>query len=317
MKTVGPILKKARQEKGLEIKEVFKEIKIPPKFINALEEGRWYLFSSRVHAQGFLKIYAEFLGLNVEEVLAFWRREYKNSGEENAPAFLTPVTRPRLLITPGRIITITTLVFIVLFLLYIFTQYRSFAGAPILIIDQPPGDTTTAAAILNVSGRTDPDAQLFINGQKVAVDNKGTFSTKITLATGANRLSFEAVNKLGKTRKETRTVVMEKKSAAEGPPGVEGQVAATESAKPRQEGGLNAHLKIGPNSSWLRVVVDEKEVFEGIVVAGGEKEFIAQERIYLKTGNAGSTTVEINGVPQDPLGGEGEVVEKEYTVPLP
>jgi cytoskeletal protein RodZ len=314
MKTVGPILKKARQEKGLKIKEVFQEIKISPKFLKALEEGQWGLFSSRVHARGFLKIYAEFLGLNVDEVLAFWRREYKGArGEERPPTFLAPIKRPRFVITPGRIVSLATLIFIVLFLLYIFIEYRSFAGAPILIIDQPLSDTITKNDVLNVVGRTDPDAEVFINGQKVAVDDKGSFSIKLTLAAGANPLNFEAINKLGKTRKETRTVVLEKKTPQEEPPEKEGEVAATESAQPQAKEGLKIKIIIGPNSSWLRTVADEKEVFEGIVVAGGSKEFIVQKKVYLKTGNAGSTTVEINGVVQEPLGNEGEVVEKEYT----
>lgn len=307
MKTVGSILKKARQEKGWELSDVFAELKIQPRFLNALEEGNWAVFNSSVHAKGFLKNYAEHLGLNTDEILAFFRREYK---EEPPRArllqnFVTPLSRPRLVVTPGMVISVVTFTLVVLFLSYLFFQYRSFAGAPILIIDQPGADTTTNEPLLNVAGRTDPDAQAYINSQKINVDEKGNFSTHVTLVPGANILNFEAVNKLGRKNAETRTVILQVEKE-EAPKDTETQ--------PAPKSQLEVRIEIGPSSSWLRVVADDKQVFEGAVITGGSKTFVAGKKLHLRTGNAGSTKVFINGQEQDILGPEGTVAEREYTL---
>lgn len=310
MKTAGSILKNAREKKGLSHKEIFQEIKIHPRFLQALEESNWSVFSSGVHAKGFLKNYAEYLGLNVDEVLAFFRREYNE--KKNSPkikSVIKPLSSPRLVITPGLVLTTATLVFVTLFFGYVIYQYRSFAGAPILIVDQPRTDLTTSEPVLNVVGRTDPDATVSLNGQQISIGEKGTFSAHVTLAEGVNTLNFVAENKLGKENKVTRTVVVR----ATAPVAAEvGHVEATGAAKPKVYEGVTVGVRIGPNAAWVRAEADGSEIFEGLVAAGVTKTFSAKEKLTLRTGNAGSTKVFINGVEQEPLGKEGEVVEHEY-----
>ncbi len=312
MKTVGSILKKAREEKGLSHKEVFQVVKIHPRFLEALEKGNWGLFSSGVHAKGFLKNYAEYLNLNVDEVLAFFRREYdEKANQKKIKSFIKPLSAPRLVITPGLVLATATVAFITLFFGYVIYQYRSFAGAPILIIDNPQTDLTVSDPLLNVVGRTDPDATISLNGQEITTGEKGTFSAHITLAEGVNTLNFIATNKLGKENKVTRTVVVRSEISPEAAE-VAG-VEATKSAQPKVDGGLEVELRIGPNAAWISVQADGSGVFEGVIAAGVTKKFSAEEKIFLKSGNAGSTKVLVNGVEQEALGKEGEVVEHEYS----
>ncbi len=232
MKTVGSILKNKREEKDLSHKEIFKVIKIHPRFLKALEKSDWSVFSSGVHAKGFLKNYADYLGLNVNEVLAFFRREYdEKKNDKKIKNALSPLSGPRLLITPGLVLATATILFVTLFFGYIIYQYRSFAGAPVLILDQPRTDETVSDTLLSIVGRTDPDATIFLNGQEIATGEGGTFSTRITLSEGANTLNFVAENKLGKKNAITRTIVVRPKEIKE--PEVAGE-SATESAKPKR-----------------------------------------------------------------------------------
>jgi len=233
MKSVGSILKKAREEKGLSYKEIFQIIKIHPRFLQALEESNWEVFSSAVHAKGFLKNYAEYLGLNTDEVLAFFRREYdEKKNQKKLQNFIRPLAVPRLVITPGLVLATATVVFVTLFFGYIIYQYRSFAGAPILIIDEPRADLTVSDPLFNVVGRTDPDATVSLNGQEIATGERGTFSAHITLAEGVNTLNFIAKNKLGKENKITRTVVVRPPLPKE--PEVAG-TETTESGQPKTQ----------------------------------------------------------------------------------
>lgn len=310
MKTVGSILKKAREERGLSHKEIFQVIKIHPRFLEALEKSDWSIFSGSVHAKGFLKNYAEYLELDTNEVLAFFRREYdEKKNNKKIRSTIKTLSVPRLVVTPGLVLAAATAVFVTLFFGYIIYQYRSFAGAPILIIDQPQTDLTVSDPLLNVVGRTDPDAAVFLNGQEISTGERGTFSAHITLAEGVNTLNFIAKNKLGKDNKVTRTVVVRPEA-----PSVAGTTSteSTSSAKTKVYEGLEVELRIGPNASWIGIEADGSEVFEGVIAAGVTKKFGAREKIFLKSGNAGSTKVFVNGEEQEPLGGEGEVAEREF-----
>ena len=77
MKSVGNILKSQRHKKNFSLDDVHKFVKIHPKFLTALETGDYSVFSNKIHATGFLKNYAEFLGLDVDKMLGLWRREYE------------------------------------------------------------------------------------------------------------------------------------------------------------------------------------------------------------------------------------------------
>ena len=68
MKTVGQILKSQREKKKLTVNDVYKFIRIHPRFITALENDNYSGFEGRVHAKGFLKIYTDFLELNINEI---------------------------------------------------------------------------------------------------------------------------------------------------------------------------------------------------------------------------------------------------------
>lgn len=81
------------------------------------------------------------------------------------------------------------------------------AVAPILAVSALPTGSYTSTQTQNVSG-TVTDANLdsvTVNGQPVAVTN-GTFSTAVTLVTGANTVTVAASDLLGNTSFDTRTI---------------------------------------------------------------------------------------------------------------
>jgi hypothetical protein len=69
---------------------------------------------------------------------------------------------------------------------------------------------------------------------------------------------------------------------------------------------------VATSDAWLSVRVDQHKQFEGFLRAGDRKRFDANERVRLRTGNAGATQVTLNGRQLDPLGSRGEVVEREW-----
>ncbi len=57
-----------------------------------------------------------------------------------------------------------------------------------------------------VSGKTDNDAVISVNGDKIALIGKGEYSTTLTLLPGVNTITVESTSKYGKKKTLTRTI---------------------------------------------------------------------------------------------------------------
>jgi len=209
MKTVGSILKTAREEKALSLDRVKKATKIHPRFLKALEEGDYSVFSSPVHLKGFLRTYARFLELDEEEVMAFLRREYDEKKVQRRIEQVKALQGSRMFWTPGWVISIFAAVLVLVFFGYLFWGYQRYARAPFLAIDQPASDITINEAFFEIAGRASREVEVSLNGERLPLSEEGQFATTITLSYGVNTLEFVAVNPLGRRTVITRTVVVE------------------------------------------------------------------------------------------------------------
>jgi len=61
---IGPSLREARTRRGLSPADVHKAIRIRERYLTALEEERWDMLPGDAYTKGFMRTYAEFLGLN-------------------------------------------------------------------------------------------------------------------------------------------------------------------------------------------------------------------------------------------------------------
>jgi cytoskeletal protein RodZ len=73
MEAIGQILQEAREQLGLTLDQVERSTRIRRARLEALEEGDFGSLPSRVQVQGFLRNYAEFLGLDHEHILGLYR----------------------------------------------------------------------------------------------------------------------------------------------------------------------------------------------------------------------------------------------------
>ena len=61
---IGASLREARTRRGLSLDDVTAGLRIRERYVTALEEERWDLLPGEAYAKGFLRMYAEFLGLD-------------------------------------------------------------------------------------------------------------------------------------------------------------------------------------------------------------------------------------------------------------
>jgi len=77
--------------------------------------------------------------------------------------------------------------------------------APLLTIDSPKKDDEVSAnksdELITVTGTTDPDVELNINGRLASVNDKGEFSVSINVKSGTNKLNAESTDLSGNKTK--------------------------------------------------------------------------------------------------------------------
>lgn len=69
IKKLGDLLRQNREEKNFSLKEVENATSIRMTYLKAIEEGEMGKLISPVYAQGFVKQYASFLGLETDQML--------------------------------------------------------------------------------------------------------------------------------------------------------------------------------------------------------------------------------------------------------
>ncbi len=72
---IGEVLADARQRAGLDLADVADRTKIRSRYLAALEGERWEELPSLAYGKGFLRTYAELLGLDAETLVDEYRRQ--------------------------------------------------------------------------------------------------------------------------------------------------------------------------------------------------------------------------------------------------
>lgn len=72
---IGEYLRRERELRGITLEEISEGTKISKRLLEYMETGRWDDLPGEVFARGFLKSYAEFIGISHEEILLRYEEE--------------------------------------------------------------------------------------------------------------------------------------------------------------------------------------------------------------------------------------------------
>ena len=89
VRLVGDVLRERREELGLDLDEIGEMLRIKPAYLGSLEQGRTHDLPGPTYAIGFVRAYAEFLGMDAEPLLARFKAEA--SGVTARPDLTLPV----------------------------------------------------------------------------------------------------------------------------------------------------------------------------------------------------------------------------------
>ncbi|HBB31551.1 MAG TPA: DUF4115 domain-containing protein [Cyanobacteria bacterium UBA8803] len=240
LKELGAYLRECRTKQFLGLDEVAARTRIQARLLNAIEEGKPEQLPEPVYIQGFIKRFAEELGLNGAE----FAREFPTGFSLQ---FAKPTWK---YIRPAQLRPFH------LYLLYVLLVMGAVRGL---------SDVVNRSALQGVEVEDNPS-----NTQELSIPSYAQQQNPKLLSPGNQA------------------------------------VLGTHSSPNNKPVQVGVTLKA---QSWIRVVVDGKTEFEGVLPEGTQRTWVADQKLVVKAGNAGGVLVEFNDQSAKQMGAPGEVEE--------
>lgn len=94
---IGTTLSEARKQKKVSLKKIAQETKISSRYLQALEAETYDIFPAEVYLKGFLRTYAQYLGLDGNEMVHAYNRQHGQPEEDLASDTSSlPITIPKI-----------------------------------------------------------------------------------------------------------------------------------------------------------------------------------------------------------------------------
>lgn len=281
---LGERLRRAREERGLSLKEAASRLALKVQVLEALEACRFDRLPEPPLVRGYLRRYALLLGLDPEPLLALY------------PAPPSPLPPPR----PRRARRPLGLFLVLLVLLGLgYGAYRLLRPAPVQVVEVAPAPAPKAPERHSLRVVSDPP------GARVYLDSFYLGQTPLQsppVEGGRRVLRLELPG----------YAPLEEEVLLDRPLALSYRLKPLPEAPPPQaaaagKGRLVLRLE---GRSWLRVTQGEKRLYEGVPEVGAELVFDLP--VEVRAGNPGAVRVVLEGEDLGPLGEPGKPLTRSY-----
>lgn len=286
---IGATLRKAREELGVTFDDVEDETKIRKRYLVALEREDYRSLPSPMYARGFLKTYANYLGLDGEGLSQELKRSSggileprENSEMSSGRESFGERQRPRRGFNGSsrsrrRVSLIAAIGFAIAFVLIAIAAFELY------------GLGQDSRASQNASEQQDA-----LNSEQ-------------------GGLSEEPGGETTGSPPDTTPVPGQSAGATPGSVPDSGQTTvAPDAASPAEK--IIVRVTVAQVPAWLNVQTDGGVVYEQVAQPGFSQTFEAGGQIQIWTGNAGAIRLEVNGQDYGALGAPGEVERRLFTL---
>ena len=308
--TLGERLKRLRSDRRISLVEVSRNIKVQIKYLESLENGEYDDLPADVYVRGFLKSFADFLGVDDKVLIRLYEKEKgirknlekeKNKTEEK----IKPLNISSFTFTPKKVIFMISCLSVAFIVYFIYKELGSFNSSPRLVIISPEANSETGEKTAVIEGITEKDVRLFINDQMTTVNDEGRFREEINLQTGGNTINIKAVNKFDKETQETINIQSNFKD--EELENISADQPTREDVNNSEK--INLEVRVEPGPVWLNVEADGNLVFSGTLLTGALQNFEAKDKIVISSAKANATFLRFNGKDIGALGKEAEALK--------
>lgn len=247
MQTVGEVLRNEREKKGMTVKDIEAATHIRALYISAIEDGDYHVLPGEVYLKGFIRNYANLLGLDSAAILVLYKESLK-----------PPVPEP-------------------------------------VVPQETPEEGIRAA-------ERRKEARRQHNSQSTSSRKWLTTVLIVALLAGAGWLYTSATSTPGNPPPQTAQPTLPSQPTLPQPQVPVPQVQPAAKTKP-----VVVVTKTTADC-WAAVVIDGKEVFEGMLTLGQTRTWEGDNTIVFSVGNAGAVEFTHNGRNIGKIGANGEVV---------
>jgi len=206
--TIGEQLAKAREGASLSKEEVSLKTGIKERYISAIEFGLYSEMPGEIYTLEFIKKYALFLRMDINDVVSKYKKErgvlldsnYKLSakGESYKLAHKVRwVARALFFSSAGA------------FIVYIFMISYNIFSPPSILITPEDEYIKISSSQITLQGKVSHAKEVYINTDPVVLSKDGSFMESFNLPKGVNLLKITARSRLGKISEEYRLVYVE------------------------------------------------------------------------------------------------------------
>jgi cytoskeleton protein RodZ len=128
---VGQILAAERARLGISVQQAANTLRLRPSYLEAIEDGRLEDLPGATYAAGFVRAYAEFLGLDAAEIIRRFKSETETLTRRTTLSFPSPVSEGRV---PSRFILTASAVVAI----FIYAVWHFFASGERSVVDAVP-----------------------------------------------------------------------------------------------------------------------------------------------------------------------------------
>ncbi|TSC84293.1 MAG: hypothetical protein G01um101413_588 [Parcubacteria group bacterium Gr01-1014_13] len=205
---VGERLKKAREEQRLSLDDLSKKTRIPNKYLESIELGRFKeLPQAKAHRLAYIREYAEALNLNPASFLYQFSQEADLVNEaQSHPRHAHKLWALNSLSNIFRKLAVAIL--LIGFLGYLSWQVSGILQPPKLAVFTPADGYISSKLVTLVQGETEKEVRLTVNGKDIMPNDKGKFEIPVDLSNGVNTITISAIKKHGKITTITRHVIV-------------------------------------------------------------------------------------------------------------
>ena len=204
--TLGQVFKRYRESEGLKIVQVEKDIKISQRMIEAIEADDYKSLPDEVYVKNIIKTYARYLFLDFNKLLSLYDSVKVNKEAKDLTIKSAPV---KVIMTPQRIRNLIICAIIMILLGYLGFQLNKVFQPPELTIFAPSKDMVISENYIEISGKTEREARVYINEKEIFIDYNNEFKTTLDLQNGLNLIKITSVKKRSKENTVYREILVQ------------------------------------------------------------------------------------------------------------
>jgi len=281
---IGTYLAEVRQQQALSLQEVASRTLVQARLLQAIEEGRLEALPEPVYIQGFIRRFAEALGLEgaslaqqfpTGDILRAEGRRFAWQG--------LPVAQLR----PFH-----------LYLLYIVVVVFAVNSLSSLV-NPPIGQTGQTSSSTEAVPTSDRAASPQENRAASPQENRAASPQE-------NRAASPQENRAASPQEDRAASPQEDRPTSTPPE----SPATVQSGVPKSDPGKPLRVRVTLVSpSWIRVVADGQTAFEGVLPPGANQQWAANQQLVVRAGDAGAVLLSFNDGKDERLGEPGAVEE--------